>query len=58
MAAIFADDISIFISLNENVLIPYTISLKYVPYGLIYNKPSLVQIMVTGDKPLSEPMMV
>ena len=58
MAAISADDISISISLNENVLIPYTISLKYVPYGLIYNKPSLFQIMVTGDKPLSEPMMM
>ena len=35
--------------------------LKFVPYGPINNKPSLVQITAwrrTRDKPLSEPMMV
>ena len=47
--------------LNENVWIPKTISLKFVPKGPINNIPSLVQIMAwcrPGDKPLSEPMMV
>ena len=37
------------------------ISLKFVPKGPINNIPSLVQIMAwcrSGDKPLSEPMMV
>ena len=36
------------------------ISLKFVPKGLIDNKPTLVQIMAwdrTGDKPSPEPMM-
>ena len=36
------------------------LQLKYVPWGLIDNKPSLVQLMAwfrTGDKPLSEPMI-
>ena len=61
MAAIFADNIFICILLNENFLILNRISLKYVPYGPIDNKPSLIQMMGcrrTGDKPLSEPMMV
>ena len=61
MAAIFADDIFICIFLNENFWILNKISLKYVPQALIDNKPSLVQIMGcrwTGDKPLSEPLMV
>ena len=47
--------------LNENVSISNTILMKYVPYGVIDNDLSLVQIMTwrrTGDKPLSEPMMV
>ena len=37
------------------------ISLKFVPKGPINNNPALVQIMAwrrSGDKPLSEPMMV
>ena len=37
------------------------ISLKFVPTGSINNAPALVQIMAwcrSGDKPLSEPMMV
>ena len=36
------------------------ISLKFVPMGLNYDKPTLVQIMVLngiGDKPLSARMM-
>ena len=47
--------------LNENILIPIKISLKFVPKGSINNIPALVQIMAwrrPGDKPLSEPMMV
>ena len=57
----FADDIFKCIFLNENVLIPIKISLKFVPKCSIKNIPSLVQIMAwrrPGDKPLSEPMMV
>ena len=57
----FADDIFKRIFLNENVWMPTTISLKFVPKGPINNIPALVQIMVwrrPGDKPLSEPMMV
>ena len=49
------------IFLNENVCISITISLKFVPKGPINNIPALVQIMAwrrTGDKPLSEPMVV
>ena len=56
----FADDIFKCILLNENFLILDKISLKYVPYGLIDNIASLVQIMAwrrPGDKPLSEPTM-
>ena len=48
-------------SLNENVWIPIKISLKFVPKGPINNIPAMVQIMAwrrSGDKPLSEPMMV
>ena len=47
--------------LNENVRISIKISLKFVPKGPINNIPALVQIMAwrrSGDKPLSEPMMV
>ena len=41
----FPDDISKYISLNENVWIPIKISLKFVPRGPINNIPSMVQIM-------------
>ena len=57
----FAGDIFKCIFLNENVWIPVKISLKYVPKGPINNIPALVRIMAwrrSGDKPLSEPMMV
>ena len=57
----FADDIFKRIFFNENVWIPIEISLKFVPKGPINNIPALVQIMAwrrSGDKPLSEPMMV
>ena len=57
----FTDDIFKCIFLNENVRIPIKISLKFVPKGQINNIRTLVQIMawrLTGDKPLSEPMMV
>ena len=42
MAAMLADDSFIYIFLNENLWISSKISIKYVPYGLIDNKPSLV----------------
>ena len=57
----FADDIFKRIFFNENVWISIKISLKFVPKGPINNIPSLVQIMAwrrSGDKPLSEPMVV
>ena len=57
----FADDIFKCIFLNENVWIPIKISLKFVPKSRINNMPTLVQIMAwrrSGDKPLSEPMVV
>ena len=57
----FADDTFKRIFLNENVRISITISLKFVRRGPINTIPSLVQIMAwrrSGDKPLSEPMMV
>ena len=56
-----ADDMFKCIFLNENVWIPIEISLKFVPKGSIKNNPALFQIMAwrrTGDKPLSEQMMV
>ena len=46
---------------NLTVRIFIRISLKFVPKGPINNKSALVQIMAwcrSGDKPLSEPMMV
>ena len=49
------------IFVNENVRISIKFSLKCVPKCLINNIPALVQIMAwrrSGDKPLSEPMMV
>ena len=57
----FADDMFKRIFLNENIRISIKISLKFVPKGPINNNPALVQIMAwrrSGDKPLSEPMMV
>ena len=57
----FADNIFNCIFLNENAWISLKISLKFVPKVRINNIPSLVQIMAwrrSGDKPLSEPMMV
>ena len=57
----FADDTLKRIFLNENVIMSINISLKFVPKGPINNNPALVQIMAwhqSGDKPLSEPMMV
>ena len=60
MAANLADDIFNRILLNENVWILIKISLKFVPKGLIDNKPALVQVMAwrrTGDKPLPEPFL-
>ena len=56
----FADDIFKCIFLNENVLIPIKISLKYVPKGPNNNIPALFQIMAwrrLGGKPLSEQYM-
>ena len=55
------DDIFKCIFLNENVSILIKISQKFVPKGPINNIPALVQIMAwrrSGDKPLSEPMVV
>ena len=55
-----ADDVFKCNFLNENVWILIKISLKFVPKGPVNNIPTLVQIMawrLTGDKPLSEPMM-
>ena len=60
MAAILADNIFKCIFLNENIRISIQISLKFVPNGLIDNKPALVQVMAwhqTGDKPLPEAML-
>ena len=57
----FADDTFKCIFLNENVRISIKISLKFVPKDPINNIPALVQIMAwrrSGDKPLSEPMLV
>ena len=57
----FADDTFKRIFLNENVRTSIEISLKFVPKGPINNIPALVQIMGwrrSGDKPLSEPLMV
>ena len=57
----FADDTFKRIFLNENVRISIKISMEFVPKSPINNNPALVQIMVwrrSGDKPLSEPMMV
>ena len=57
----FADNVFKCIFLNENVWILVTISLQCVSKVSINNIPALVQIMTwrrSGDKPLSEPIMV
>ena len=57
----FVDDIYMWILFNENCCILIEFSLKYVRKGPIDNSPTLVQIMAwcrSGDKPLSEPMMI
>ena len=57
----FADDTFKRIFLDENVRASIRISLKFVLKGPIDNIPALVQIKAwrrSGDKPLSEPMMV
>ena len=57
----FPNDIFKYIFLNENIWISIGILLKFVLKGPINNIPALVQIMawrLTGDKPLSEPMMI
>ena len=57
----FPDDIFNCIFLNENIRISLEISLKFAPRRLMNNIPALVQIMGwcrSGDKPLSEPMVV
>ena len=57
----FADDIFKWIFFNENGCILMKFSLKYVRKGPIDNNRALVQIMAwrrSGDKPLSEPMMI
>ena len=57
----FADDTFKRTFLNKTFRISIKISLKFVPKGPIKNIPALVQIMAwrrSGDKPLSEPMMV
>ena len=57
----FADDSFTCIFFNENCCILIKFSLKYVRKGPIDNNRALVQIMAwrrSGDKPLSEPMMI
>ena len=57
----FADDIFKHIFLSENIRIWSKIPLKFVPTGTVNNISALVQIMAwrrSGDKPLSEPMLV
>ena len=57
----FPHDIFKCIFLSENVWIPITIRLKFVPKGPINYITALVPITARhwpGDKPLSEPMMV
>ena len=57
----FADDIFMCIFFNGNCCILIKFSLNYVRKGPIDNNPALVEIMAwrrSGDKPLSEPMMI
>ena len=60
MVDILADNIFKCIFLNESNRIPILISLEFVPWGPIDNKPALGLVMAwcqSGNKPLSEPMM-
>ena len=57
----FADDIFRCIFFNANCCILIRFSLKYGRKGPIDNNPALVQLMAwrrSGDKPLSDPMMI
>ena len=57
----FPDTIFKCIFFNENVWILMKFPLKFVPKVRINNIPALIQIMTwhrSGDKPLSEPMVV
>ena len=57
----FPDGIFKYIFLNEDVWISLKISLKFYPKVRINNIPALVQLKAwrrSGDKPLSEPMIV
>ena len=57
----FADDYFKRIFWNENIGMSIKISPEFVYKGPINNNPALVQIMAwrrSGDKPLSEPVMV
>ena len=61
MVTIFAENIFKFIFLNENCCIFIKILPKNASNGSTNNKSALVQIKAcrqTGNKPLSEPMMV
>ena len=60
MDATVADDIFKCIFLNENNRTTIKMSVKFVPWSPIDNKPAYVQVMAwrqTGDKPLHEPKM-
>ena len=46
----FTDDIFKWILLNKDIWISFKISLKFVPKGLIYNAPTLIQ-MIGGNQP-------
>ena len=57
----FTEDVFKCIFLPENVWNLIKVSLRFVPKGPINNSPALIQVMAwrrSGDKPLSEPMMV
>ena len=57
----FSDAIFMCILFNENCCILIKFSLKYIRKGPIDNNRTLVQIMAwrqSGDKPVSEPMMI
>ena len=61
MAAMSQTTFSNVFFFNGMVQIFILISLKLVPKGLITSKSALVQMMAwrrSGDKPLSEPMLV
>ena len=61
MAASLAHDTFMCILMNEKFSILIRISLKFVLKGPIYNKSALARVMAwcqTGDKPLSEPLLI